>query len=57
MAEKGLQRLQAESGKYHEELTVNDVIKTFCDESCWDEQIWELDWVSQNRPIFHQHFR
>lgn len=47
MAEKGLQRLQAESGKYHEELTVNDVIKTFCDESM-QHPSWTFEKVLEN---------
>ena len=36
LAEKGLQRVHAENGK-SSSLTVNDVIKTFCDESTSDD--------------------
>ena len=33
LAERGLERLRAENGRMAEGLSVQDVIKTFCDES------------------------
>ncbi|CAK8991717.1 unnamed protein product [Durusdinium trenchii] len=46
LAEKGLQRVHAENGK-SSSLTVNDVIKTFCDESM-QHPSWTFEKVVEN---------
>ena len=61
LALKGYQRLCAESGKDIDKLCVDDVVKTFCDESSVDDVLiwiscvrWQSDYARMALGYHHE---